>query len=125
MKALLLASALVLTPWLVAPAAAATGCAGKIESLEFSLSDAKAQGDAERVAGLEKAIGRVRADCDDGSLRAEREKRVADRREDVVEDERDLLRAERDGDWDDIEDAKRDLAESRWELSEAEADLNR
>ena len=125
MKALLLASAIVLTPWLALPAAAATGCAGKIESLQFALADAKAASDRERTVGLEKAIDRVRADCNDGKLLAEREERVAERRREVEEDKQDLLDAERDGDWGDIEDAHRDLKESEWQLQEAEADLGR
>ena len=117
--------ALALTPWLAISAEAASGCAGKLESLRFSLDDAKAAGDQERVRGLEKAIDRVAIECDDDKLLAEREERVADKRRDVAEDEEDLIKAERDGDWSDIEDAKRDLAESRWELQEAEADLKR
>jgi hypothetical protein len=117
--------ALALTPWLTISAEAATGCAGKLESLRFSLDDAKAAGDQERIRGLEKAIDRVAIECDDNKLLADREERVAEKRREVAEDEEDLLKAEREGDWGDIEDAKRDLAESRWELQEAEAELAR
>ncbi len=117
--------ALALTPWLAVSAEAATGCAGKIESLRFALDEARVQNDRERIVGLEKAIDRVAIECDDDKLLAEREERVAEKRREVAEDEDDLLKAERDGDWGDIEDARRDLAESRWELQEAEADLAR
>jgi multidrug resistance efflux pump len=126
MKAFLLAVPLLALP--LAGAAAQEnlrGCAAKIGDLEMSLADSRASDDAERTAGLEKALVRAKERCNDADLRVEREKRVADKREDVLEDERDLLDAERDGDWDDIEDARRDLAESRWELKEAELDLDR
>ncbi|WP_051328659.1 DUF1090 family protein [Geminicoccus roseus] len=94
-------------------------CAEKIDTLEASLADARAEADPERIGGLEEALRRSRAECEGQDLRAQREERLAQLQAEVAEDRQELHEAEREGDVDDILDARRDLAEAKWEMEEA------
>ncbi|WP_159717869.1 DUF1090 family protein [Geminicoccus flavidas] len=127
MKLLLLATALLTLPALATTAQAQElrGCAARVADLEIKRDEARSAGEIERADGLQKAVVDAKETCDDARLRAEREERVAEKRREVEEDKEDLARAEREGDWGDIEDARRDLREAQWELEEAEADLDR
>ncbi|MGE8497363.1 MAG: DUF1090 domain-containing protein [Pseudomonas sp.] len=102
-----------------------TGCAGKRQSIERQLGEARAQGNSHHVAGLEKALSEVTANCTDASLREEREADVREAEEEVRERENDLKEAQAKGDADKIATRQAKLAEAREELKSAEAQLNR
>lgn len=114
---------------LVSPATLAgdllTGCAGKRQSIERQIADARSQGNTHRQAGLEKALAEVTANCTDESLRQEREAEVREAREEVRERENDLKEAQAKGDAEKIATRQAKLAEAREELNQAEAELNR
>ncbi|MDH1263021.1 DUF1090 domain-containing protein [Pseudomonas sp. GD03944] len=121
--------AALLASALAAPVALAgdmkTGCAGKQQSIERQIQEAKAQGNSHRVDGLEKALAEVKANCTDESLRQEREADVREAQAEVLERENDLKEAQAKGDAEKIATRQAKLAEAREELKSAEAQLNR
>lgn len=102
-----------------------TGCAGKRQAIEMQIEEARSQGNAHRQAGLEKALGEVKAHCTDASLRQDREAEVREAEEEVREREADLKEAQAKGDPGKIATRQAKLAEARAELKEAEAQLER
>lgn len=67
-----------------------TGCAAKRQAISAQIEQAKAHGNSEQQAGLEKALSEVTAHCTDASLRKERENKVLDAKHEVSRRQADL-----------------------------------
>lgn len=102
-----------------------TGCAAKRSAIENQLSEARAHNNSAQVAGLEKALSEVTANCTDSSLRKEREQKVLDARHEVNQRTKDLDKAMKKGDSEKINKRKEKLADAKKELQEAVDELER
>lgn len=102
-----------------------TGCAAKRQAINTQIEQAKAHGNIEQQAGLEKALSETTANCTDASLRKERENKVLDARHEVSRRQADLDKAVKKGDADKINKRKDKLAESRKELQGALDELDK
>ena len=100
-----------------------TGCAAKRAAIETQLEQAKAQGNGNRVAGLQTALEKVKTYCTDASLTQERKQNVLDAEKEVAQREKDLRKAMNKGDAEKIEKRKDKLAEARAELEQAKREL--
>lgn len=100
-----------------------TGCAAKQAAIETQLEHAKAQGNGNRVAGLQTALDKVKTYCTDASLTQERKQNVLDAEKEVAQREKDLRKAMNKGDAEKIEKRKDKLAEARAELEQAKREL--
>lgn len=85
--------------------------------------EAKARGQQQKVAGLEKALRENIAHCSDESLAKAREGKILSAKQKLAEREKDLHAAEQKGDAKKIAQRKAKLDEARQELSEAEKPL--
>jgi Protein of unknown function (DUF1090) len=101
-----------------------TGCAAKRQAISTQIEQAKAHGNSEQQAGLEKALSEVTAHCTDASLRKERENKVLDAKHEVSRRQADLDKAMKKGDADKINKRKDKLAQSRKELQDAVEELD-
>ena len=130
MKFLALLALLTVTSFLTTPLLAAetapqlTGCAAKRQAISLLIEQAKAHGNSEQQAGLEKALSEVTAHCTDASLKKERENKVLDAKHEVSRRQADLDKAMKKGDADKINKRKDKLAESRKELQDAVEELD-
>ncbi|KPA89422.1 MULTISPECIES: DUF1090 domain-containing protein [Pseudomonas] len=102
-----------------------TGCAAKRQAISNQLEAARAQGNSEQQAGLEKALDEVTTHCTDTSLKKERENKVLDARHEVSRRQADLDKAMKKGDPEKINKRKDKLAESRKELQDALDELDK
>ena len=131
MKLLAPLALLTLCSALAAPAMATeqapelTGCAAKRQSIATQIEQAKAHGNAEQQAGLEKALSEVTTHCTDASRKKERENKVLDAKHEVSKRQADLDKAMKKGDPEKINKRKDKLAESRKELQEALDELDK
>ena len=96
-----------------------TGCAAKKQAITLQLEQARAHGNSNQVAGLEKALSEVEAHCTDAGLRKECENKVLEAKHEVSKRQADLDKAMKKGDPEKIDKRKNKLAESRKELQEA------
>ena len=101
-----------------------TGCAAKRQAISTQIEQAKAHGNSEQQAGLEKALSEVTANCTDASLRKERENKVLDAKHEVSRRQADLDKAMKKGDADKINKRKDKLAQSRKDLQDAVEELD-
>ena len=123
--ALLTFASLMSAPLLAAEEAPQlTGCAAKRQAISTQIDQAKAHGNSEQQAGLEKALSEVTANCTDASLRKERENKVLDAKHEVSRRQADLDKAMKKGDADKINKRKDKLAQSRKDLQEAVEELD-
>lgn len=106
-----------------APAATElTGCAAKRDAITTQIQHA--QGNAERIAGLEKALDEVNAHCKDSALIKQRNRQVIRAQVKVNEAERALHKAEFEQRPEKkLEKLRAKLARAQAELDEAEAAL--
>ena len=75
---------LLASPLMAADAAPElTGCAAKKQAITLQLEQARAHGNSNQVAGLEKALSEVNAHCTDAGLRKERENKVLEAKHEV------------------------------------------
>lgn len=102
-----------------------TGCAAKRQAISAQIEQAKAHGNSEQQAGLEKALSEVTANCTDAALRKERENKVLDAKHEVSRRQADLDKAMKKGDADKINKRKDKLAQSRKELQDAVEELDK
>lgn len=102
-----------------------TGCAAKRQAISTQIEQAKAHGNSEQQAGLEKALAEVTANCNDAALKKERENKVLDAKHEVSRRQADLDKAMKKGDADKINKRKEKLAQSRKELQDAVEDLDK
>lgn len=100
-----------------------TGCAAKRQDITTQIEQAKAAGNSNQQAGLEKALSEVTANCTDAGLLKQKEKKVLDAKQEVSRRTADLEKANSKGDPEKINKRKEKLAESRKELQEAQKDL--
>ncbi|MBA1273282.1 DUF1090 domain-containing protein [Stutzerimonas azotifigens] len=103
-------------------AQAQESCAEKKAEITRQLEHAQTHGNAGRVRGLETALEKVQANCTDAGLRAERQEKIEEAREEVAERKADLQEALKDGSPEKIEKRKQKLAEAEDELRDAQAD---
>ncbi|WP_312405517.1 DUF1090 domain-containing protein [Pseudomonas rhodesiae] len=123
--ALSIVASLMTTPLLAADdAEPLTGCAAKRQVISTQIEQAKAHGNSEQQAGLEKALSEVTAHCNDATLKKERENKVLDAKHEVSRRQADLDKAMKKGDPDKINKRKDKLAESRKELQNAVEELD-
>ncbi|VVM51261.1 Protein YqjC [Pseudomonas fluorescens] len=124
--ALLTLCSVLATPLMAAAEAPAlTGCAAKKQAIIAQIEQAKAHGNTQQQAGLEKALSEVTTHCTDASLKKERENKVLDAKHEVSERQSDLDKAMKKGDPERINKRKDKLAESRKELQEALDELDK
>jgi len=102
-----------------------TGCAAKKQAISEQIEQARAHGNSNQQAGLEKALSEVTEHCTDASLRKEREQKVLDARHEVNQRTKDLDKAMKKGDSEKINKRKDKLAESRKELQDALDELDK
>lgn len=106
-------------------AAPLTGCAAKRQAISTQIEQAKAHGNSEQQAGLEKALSETTANCTDASLKKERENKVLEAKHEVSRRQADLDKAMKKGDAEKINKRKDKLADSRKELQEALDELDK
>ena len=129
MKFLLSLFAFTACGFLAAPVFAAeqapepSGCAAKRQDITTQLENAKAAGNTNRQAGLEKAFSEVNANCTDADLLKQQEQKVLDAKREVSRRQADLNKAMSKGDPEKIDKRKDKLAESRKELQEEQEKL--
>ncbi len=101
----------------------AAGCVTKSQEISTRLEEAKADGNKEQQAGLEKALSEVNANCSEATLVKQHEQKVLDAKREVSRRQADLNKAMTKGDPEKINKRKDKLAESRKELQEAQTEL--
>lgn len=123
----LLAGLLVLSPLFSVQAAsqAATGCEAKRQNIEEQIDYARAHGNNHRIAGLEKALYELNANCTNEGLRTERESGIRKKELKVEERHQELADARADGRPDKIIKKQQKLEEAQSELNEARNRLNK
>ncbi|UMZ11661.1 DUF1090 domain-containing protein [Pseudomonas sp. MPFS] len=102
-----------------------TGCAAKRQAISAQIEQAKAHGNSEQQAGLERVLDEVTTHCTDASLKKERENKVLDAKHEVSRRQADLEKAMKKGDSEKINKRKDKLAESRKELQQALEELDK
>jgi hypothetical protein len=102
-----------------------TGCAAKRQDISTQIEQAKAAGNSNQQAGLEKALSEVTANCTDAGLLKEQEKKVLDAKREVSRRQADLDKANSKGDPEKINKRKDKLAESRKELQDEQEKLEK
>ncbi|KTC63339.1 hypothetical protein AO262_30890 [Pseudomonas fluorescens ABAC62] len=123
--ALLTVASFMATPLLAAEdPTPLTGCAAKRQAISTQIDQAKAHGNSDQQAGLEKALSEVTANCTDASLRKERENKVLDAKHEVSRRQADLDKAMKKGDAQKINKLKDKLAKSRKEQQDAVEELD-
>lgn len=113
-----LAVAMTLLSLVTGLAHAQESCASKEADIRRQLEHAREQGNAGRIGGLETALSKVRENCSEAELQAERQEDIDEAREEISEREADLQEALRDGDPQKIDKRERKLDEAREELRE-------
>lgn len=114
----LVAAAALTSGWAVAQPGPSTTCAAKRDAIARDIDAAKANGQTQRVRGLERALAEVRRNCSDARLAAEHQQRVRSQERKVAQRERELQEAQRKGDADKV-------ARREDKLREAQAELQR
>jgi hypothetical protein len=121
--------ALVTCGFLATPASAAeqspepSGCAAKRQDITTQIENAKAEGNADQQAGLQKALSEMNANCTDVDVVKQQEQKVLDAKREVSRRQADLNKAMNKGDPEKIDKRKDKLAESRKELQEEQEKL--
>ena len=102
-----------------------SGCAAKRQDITTQLETAKAAGNTNRQAGLEKALSEVNANCTDADLLKQQEHKVLDAKGEVGRRQTDLNKAMSKGDPEKIDKRKDKLAESRKKLQDEQEKLEK
>lgn len=102
-----------------------TGCEGKKHDIEQQMDYASANGNKHRVAGLQKALSELNANCTNAGLRAERESDVRKKERKVEERRQELAEASADGREIKIRNKQEKLKEAQDELNEARSMLDK
>jgi len=99
------------------------GCDAKRQEIEQQIAHARANGNSNRLAGLETALAGVKANCTDASLRRDAKEKVEKAQAKLDERERELQEARDEGrSADKIAARQRKVDEARAELSRAQAE---
>jgi hypothetical protein len=117
----LLASPLLAAEQAVEPG----GCVAKSQEISSKLEQAKADGNKQQQAGLEKALSEANANCTEATLLKQHEQKVLDAKREVSRRQSDLNKAMTKGDPEKINKRKDKLAESRKELQDAQTELEK
>ncbi|MBK5071758.1 DUF1090 domain-containing protein [Budviciaceae bacterium BWR-B9] len=111
--------------------AAGNDCAAKRAAIENQIREAQKYGNANKVAGLKKALSELNANCTNGGLVKDAEKKVAklekklnEKQEDVREVQADLREAQAKGDAKKVAKYQSKLQEKQSDVKEVTADLN-
>lgn len=118
-KSSLLIASSVLAISLATTAQASVTCADKQHDIEQQISYANLHGNANQVAGLQKALQESREHCTDQGLRAELQQKVSEKERKVVDRQRELAAAQASGQPDKVAKKQRRLKEAQQELREA------
>ncbi|EPB4370070.1 DUF1090 domain-containing protein [Citrobacter freundii] len=97
-----------------------TLCQEKEQDIQREISYAEKHNNQSRINGLNKALSEVRANCTDGKLRANHQKKIAEQKNEIAERQRDLAEAKQKGDADKVAKREHKLAEAQKELKELE-----
>jgi hypothetical protein len=125
-RAVLAFCGLLATPLFAAELAPqSVGCVAKSQEISSKLEEAKAEGNKEQQAGLEKALSEVKANCNEATLVKQQEQKVLDAKREVSRRQADLNKAMTKGDPEKINKRKDKLAESRKELQDAQTELEK
>ncbi|MDH0747330.1 DUF1090 domain-containing protein [Pseudomonas sp. GD03842] len=109
---------------LAAPSFAAEPlCEAKRGEIQAGIEQAKAAGNSEQQAGLEKALAENTDHCTDAGLIKAQEKKVLEAKQEVGKRQTDLDKAMKKGDADKINKRKDKLAESRKALQDEQQKL--
>ncbi|RMQ46590.1 hypothetical protein ALQ04_04387 [Pseudomonas cichorii] len=100
-------------------------CLVKSQEINSKIQEAKAEGNKQEQAGLEKALSEVNANCSEASLVKQREQKVLEAKREVSRRQADLNKAMAKGDPERIDKRKDKLAESRKELQDAQTELEK
>ncbi|WP_324280012.1 DUF1090 domain-containing protein [Enterobacter ludwigii] len=124
---ILLAGLLVLAPLfsVQADSQVTTGCEAKRLNIEEQIDYARAHSNNHRIAGLEKALSELNANCTNEGLRAERESDIRKKELKVEERRQELAEARADGRPDKISKKQQKLEDAQYELNEARNRLNK
>ena len=101
------------------------GCDAKLCQIARQLAEARAHKNRHQVAGRERALAETRANCNDTSLRQQREQKADKARAEVAAREADLREAQVRGDAGKIAKRQRKLDAARADLKAAEAELDK
>ncbi|MGJ7507402.1 DUF1090 domain-containing protein [Variovorax sp. GT1P44] len=100
-------------------------CRAKHEAISRDIDEAKAQGQTQRLRGLQRALKEVDTNCSDAKLQAEHQKRVDRQEKKVALRERELKEAQQQGNPEKIARRQGKLAQEQAELQRLkEARLN-
>ena len=106
---------------LSASAFAASPCQEKAQAIQREISYAEKNHNPKRVAGLNKALSELKANCNDNTLKADHQKKIAKQKAEIAERQRDLRQAEQKGDAEKISKRQRKLDEAQQELKALES----
>jgi len=101
-----------------------TGCAAKRLDVSAQIDAARAQGNHEQLAGLEKSLSEIETHCNDAALKRERENKVLDAKREVSRRQSDLDKAMSQSDSEKINKRKDKLAQARKALQQALDELD-
>ncbi|MBP0940333.1 DUF1090 domain-containing protein [Pseudomonas alliivorans] len=116
---------LLVTPLFATEQAPPSECLLKSQEINNRIQEAKTEGNKAQQAGLETALAEVNANCTEASLVKQREQKVLDAKREVSRRQSDLNKAMDKGDPEKINKRKDKLAESRKELQDAQAELEK
>jgi hypothetical protein len=102
-----------------------SGCAAKRQDISTQIENAKAAGNTNQQAGLQKALSELNANCNDVDLVKQQEQKVLDAKREVSRRQADLNKAMSKGDPEKIDKRKDKLAESRKELQDEQEKLEK
>lgn len=130
MKKLATLSLIALAFGTVSVANAASSCATREAQLQKQIAYAQAAGNYHEVLGLKKALAEVKAHCTPASVAKDTQKeirklqeKIADKREDIADVQRDLRKAQLKGDRKKVAKYQAKLAEKNADLQELQAKL--
>lgn len=101
------------------------GCAAKKQDIEIQLKYAQSRGNTYEIKGLEKALKENIAQCNDSSLKYEREQKVLEKQRKVSKLELELQKEKEKGDARKIMKKQTKLQNAQQELKEAKSQLSR
>jgi hypothetical protein len=102
-----------------------SGCAAKRQDITSQIENAKAAGNTNQQAGLQKALSELNANCNDVDVVKQQEQKVLDAKREVSRRQADLNKAMSKGDPEKIDKRKDKLAESRKELQDEQEKLEK
>lgn len=115
---------LVLMLCFAAPALANNpACQRKSAEIQQQIEQAKQAGNHNRIRGLEKALSRVKENCTNATLIADKKKDIADQQEDIDEILQDIQKNQSEGRLDKVRKLERKLQRERDELEVLKGEL--